>query len=151
MSALRGWRGASRRHAGSILTLSGGIALVAAACFSGDPEDPMSPLPDECRDLAIAAGVNPDASGVEVVGIQGFAFKPAILSVPEGTEIVWVNCEPAGTPGSDHTSTSDGALWDSPLLSRGDIYRRDFDDAGSFGYHCTPHPFMVGTVTVTEP
>ena len=111
----------------------------------------MSPLPDECRELAIAAGVNPDANGVEIVGIQGFSFKPAIVSVPEGTEVVWVNCEPVGTPGGDHTSTSDGGLWDSPLLSRGDIYRREFDDAGSFDYHCTPHPFMEGTVTVTEP
>jgi len=137
--------------AGTLATLVGVVGLAIGACFSGDPMDPMGPLPADCRELAIAAGVNPNAAGVAVVGIQGFAFVPSIVSVPEGTEVVWVNCEPAGTAGSAHTSTSDGDVWSSPLLSRGDIYRQDFDDRGSFDYHCIPHPFMEGTVIVTAP
>jgi plastocyanin len=27
-------------------------------------------------------------------------------------------------------------------------YERTFDQAGTFAYHCTPHPFMRGTVIV---
>ena len=143
--AQRNWHVARRASAWSVGTL-----LTALACFSGDPVS--GPLPDECRTLALEAGVNPDTEGVEVVGIQGFAFVPAEIRIAPGTEVVWVNCEPANTPGSDHTTTSDtGELWDSGLLTRGELYRRDFDEEGSFGYHCTPHPFMVGRVSVVSP
>lgn len=141
-----------RRPFAAALGLSSAIVLIGGACFSDDPADPMSPLPDECRELAVAAGVNPDASGVTVVGIKDFAFVPSTVSVEPGTEVVWVNCEPAGTPGGDHTSTSEDDLWDSTLLSRGEIYRRFFDDVGSFDYYCIPHRFfMEGSVTVAEP
>jgi plastocyanin len=129
--------------------LAGGCALLVAACFSGDPEGSMGPLPADCRQLAIAAGVNPDDDDVAVVGIRGFAFVPAEITVSVGTEVVWVNCEPAGTGGGDHTSTSDTGEWSSPLLTRGDVFERVFDEAGAFEYHCEPHPFMQGTVTVT--
>jgi plastocyanin len=140
-----------RGRANTLAALGGILGLVIAACFSGDPTDSTGPLPADCRTLAIAAGVDPDDAGIQVVGIQNFAFVPSIVSVPEGTEVVWVNCEPSGTPGSSHTSTSDDDLWSSPLLSRGEIYRRDFEDAGSYDYHCIPHPFMEGTVVITAP
>lgn len=128
-----------------------GIAVAAAvvvACFSEDPE-PMGPeIPAECRSLAIDAGFDPDDQGTRVIGIRGFAFVPAEVEVSPGTEVVWVNCEPQGTAGADHTSTSDDDDWDSPLLARGETYARVFEDAGVFDYHCEPHPFMVGTVRV---
>ena len=39
-------------------------------------------------------------------------------------------------------------MWNSGLLSRYATFQRTFDAAGAFPYHCTPHPFMHGTVTV---
>lgn len=125
-----------------------GLSLVAIACFSGDPVPPdeMNTLPEVCRQLAVDAGFDPDNPAVRVVGIRGFAFIPAEVTVAPGTQVVWVNCEDQASLG--HTSTSDGGVWDSPLLTRGDTYDRVFTDVGDFPYHCTPHPFMKGTVTV---
>jgi plastocyanin len=47
-----------------------------------------------------------------------------------------------------HTSTSDNGAWDSALLAPGASFSRTFQTAGTFPYHCTIHPNMVGTVTV---
>lgn len=141
--------GATDRPEGrGVLTLMAGVAaVVAAACFSEDP-DPTAPLPAECRQLALDAGVDPDAADVEVVGIRDFGFVPDDITVREGTRVFWVNCEPPNTP--EHTSTSDGGVWNSPLLDRGDTFDRLFEpgEEGTYPYHCVPHPFMEGTVTV---
>jgi plastocyanin len=37
-----------------------------------------------------------------------------------------------------------------PLLARGESYSFTFNDAGSIPYHCSPHPYMKGSVTVVE-
>lgn len=131
-----------RRTATVLLTTT--AALGATACFSEDPS-PMASLPDECRELAQAAGVGADEV---VIGMRNFSFTPNQVTVSAGTRVTWVNCEPPNTPDGDHTSTSDNGVWDSPLLDRGEIFQRTFDETGDFPFHCTPHPFMQGTVTV---
>lgn len=126
------------------ITLGLAAAIVAAACFSDDVE-PTSVLPGDCRALADAAGV---AASAVVIGIVDFAFVPAEVTVAPGTEVTWVNCEPQGTAGGSHTSTADLGSWDSPLLTRGQIYQRTFAAVGDNPYHCVPHPFMQAVVRV---
>lgn len=143
--------GSAARTARMTLLAAGAAAFLAAACFSDDP-DPMQPLPADCRELALDAGVDPDAPNVRVVGMRAFAFVPSEVTVTAGTRVVWVNCEPPGTAGGEHTSTSDDGIWDSgsPLLARGDTFERVFDEVGTFPYHCVPHSsIMQGSVTVT--
>lgn len=80
------------------------------------------------------------------MAIRGFAFVPASLTVAPGRMVTWENCD---EPGIDaHTSTSDEGLWDSPLLSPGEVFTRTFQEAGEFPYHCTPHPTLQGVVIV---
>lgn len=136
-----------RAGPGVRVLVAGAAALLALACFSDDPE-PTGPLPADCRQLALDAGFDPDDPDLEVVGIRDFEFVPAEVTVARGTRVVWVNCE--GAPALGHTSTSDTGEWDSPLLVRGDTYERVFGDEGVLDYHCTPHPFMRGTVTVED-
>ena len=80
-----------------------------------------------------------------VVRIVDFGFSPSTLNVPAGTTVTFVNCSANST---QHTSTSDTGVWDSGLLARFATFDRTFAAAGSFAYHCTPHPFMHGTVVV---
>lgn len=136
-------KGPGRSGTASAILILGGV--LAASCFSSDA-DPTGVLPDECASLAQQAGV-PD--GETVVGILDFAFVPATVTVEAGERITWVNCEPgAGEGGIVHTTTADDGRWDSPLLARGEIFQQVIGDAGSFTYHCAPHPFMTGTVVV---
>lgn len=124
------------------LTMAAAAAF-AAGCFSGSPSEPMNDFEIDC-----AGNAQPPAgSGRAVVRIRNFAFEPAELSVAQGTEVTWVNCE--GTGGAAHTATSDDGIWDSGLLAP-DMgqYSRTFEATGQFPYHCTPHPFMQATITV---
>ena len=40
--------------------------------------------------------------------------------------------------------------WDSGIFNRGQSFSFTFDEAGTFAYLCTVHPFMIATVTVAE-
>jgi plastocyanin len=114
-------------------------SAAVAACFSmHEPSTDVAGV--SCERTAQPAG--PDTA---FVTIRDFAFHPAVLTVAEGTTVIWVNCETAeGIPG--HTTTS--ATWDSPTLTPGQGFAF-VPTAGTHAYHCRPHPFMEGSVTVT--
>jgi plastocyanin len=71
------------------------------------------------------------------------AYNPGTLNVSVGTTVTWMN-----TDSIPHTSTSNVAGWDSGILSAGGQFSFVFQTAGTFAYHCTLHPGMVGTVVV---
>jgi plastocyanin len=60
-----------------------------------------------------------------------------------GTTVTWTN-----TDSIAHTSTSDGAGWDSGSVAPRGQFSTTFATAGAFPYHCAIHPGMVGTVVV---
>ena len=114
----------------------------AFACFSergaGPPVNPAA----ECT-----VPVTVIDSMHFIVAIRDFTFRPDSISVPPGATVTWVNCEVFGT--EPHTTTADGAEWDSPELSPANPrFSHTFPTQGSFPYHCTPHPFMLGKVVV---
>jgi plastocyanin len=117
-----------------------GVALLAAlACVS---ERSTSP-PD--TGLTCARAEQPPGPDTVFVLIRGFAYIPADVQVAPGTRVVWINCEPAGTPG--HTTTANTREWDSPTLLPGDVY--SFVPAtGVADYFCRPHPFIQGRIEV---
>jgi plastocyanin len=126
----------------ALLGLAATGVVVAAACFSErSPAGPGSGASGLCS-VPLAPGVG----GSTLVVIRSFAFDASDIRIPAGGIVTWVNCEPAGT--SAHTATSDQGVWDSPMLATGDVFTRTFDTPGVFPYHCAPHPFMLGTVTV---
>jgi plastocyanin len=50
-----------------------------------------------------------------------------------------------------HTATSnsgDATTWDSGNIAAGGSFSFTFQNAGTFPYHCTIHPGMVGTLMV---
>jgi len=87
-----------------------------------------------------------EAIGSTIVSVRDFQFTPTQVNIKAGTKVTWVNCGSSGN--AAHTSTSDTGVWDSGLLAPGQTYTRQFDNAGSFPFHCAPHPGMTGTVTV---
>lgn len=83
------------------------------------------------------------------VVIQNYAFSPNPLKVKKGTTVTWTNNDiakhnvvvddgqPAGGPSG-------------PLFGKNETYQFTFANAGTFNYHCSPHPYMKGVVEVTE-
>jgi plastocyanin len=74
------------------------------------------------------------------VSVTNFEFSPANVTVGQGGKVAW-------TFHSMHTTTSNQRFWDSGMRASG-TYTVTFPDAGTFGYLCTMHPFMTGSVKV---
>lgn len=86
----------------------------------------------------------PAAAQAHVVTISGFAFQPQSLTVQLGDTVTWKNADPPS-----HTATADGGKWNTGLLANGASSAPVLMDvAGSFPYHCAPHPNMTGTIVV---
>jgi plastocyanin len=85
------------------------------------------------------------ASATSTVAIDNLAFTPGSITVAVGDSITWTNNQ-AGVP---HTATADAGGFDSGRLSTGQSFSFTFSTPGTFTYHCTIHPFMHGSVTVT--
>lgn len=81
--------------------------------------------------------------GGTTVEIKDFAFSPATLTVKVGDTVTWVNQDSVG-----HSATADDGSFDTGVLSQGESNTVTFTEAGSFPYHCTPHPNITGTVIV---
>jgi plastocyanin len=119
--------------------LAVGVAI-AAGCFS----ERSTTAPTLGGDCSIP--LTPELLGATIVIIQNFTFQPSEVRVKQGGKVVWANCSAAGDPA--HTSTADGGEWSSPLLDPGTTFGHTFAQAGTFTYHCEPHPFMTASVVV---
>ena len=79
---------------------------------------------------------------------MSFAFSPTPLTIKVGDTVEWVNKDP-----TMHTTTSDSgdpASWDSGPLATNATFSFTFTKTGTYTYHCSIHPFMTGTITVTS-
>ena len=97
-------------------------------------------------DAICAVPIGSQVPGSTIIVIRNFGFEPASVTVARGGTVTWVNCDEPGQP--SHTSTADAGAWNSPTLAPGEAISRTFDQAGDFAYHCEPHPFMTGAVSV---
>jgi amicyanin len=83
------------------------------------------------------------------VDIKGYAFSPAAIKVKVGTTVTWTNQDAVA-----HTVTADDSASSAKLSSndiqQGGTYTYTFKTAGTYKYHCFPHPYMHGTVVVTN-
>jgi len=77
------------------------------------------------------------------ITVQGFAFRPAELSVGVGTTVRWTNQD--GTP---HQVESDDGTLAGPVMRTGATFSFTFTTAGRVTYHCAIHPSMNGVVVV---
>ena len=118
---------------------AGFAALVAAGGLAGCFSEHVAFVPPTGEELC--SGAQPAG----VVRIIDFGFSPSQVTVPKGGKVTWVNCSASATA---HTSTADAGTWDSNSLPQYATFEQTFAAAGSFPYHCKPHPFMKGTIVV---
>jgi plastocyanin len=85
----------------------------------------------------------PAAATGPAVTIQNMAFNPATLTIPKGTTVTWTNSDPVA-----HTVTATGGAFNSGHLNPGQTFTHTFDQAGTFDYQCTYHPYMKGAIVV---
>lgn len=93
---------------------------------------------------AASAGGASGAANPNAVRIQDFGYTPPTLDVKAGTQVTWTNGGP-----SNHTVTANDGSFDSGTIQRNGNFAFTFSQAGSFDYHCSIHPTMLGTVRVS--
>lgn len=95
--------------------------------------------------VACAALVLPASAAAATfpVQVQFQDFGPGQLDVLPGETVQWSNVSER-----THTVTADDGSFDSGELDPGSGFTRVFDTPGTFAYHCTKHPGMVGEVDV---
>lgn len=82
------------------------------------------------------------------VTISDYMFSPMTIRVKVGTKVTWTNQDSV-----HHSVTADTASKNAPngpLFGKGESYSFTFNKAGTYSYHCMPHPYMHGTVIVTN-
>jgi plastocyanin len=82
----------------------------------------------------------PAAASVE---IGNFTFKNQLTMVKIGTTVTWTNADDI-----PHTVVSKDGEFKSKVLDTGDRFSFTFAKAGQFGYFCSLHPHMTGTIVV---
>lgn len=107
-----------------VLTAAAAILLLALAAGNGT-----------------AAGPTAGASAAKSVSIVNFAFKPGTLAVKRGARVAFTN-----TANTAHTATS--GSFDTKRIAPGKTKTVQFNQRGTFAYHCKIHPFMKGKVVV---
>lgn len=127
------------------------ITLVAggAAVFASMSKDNNSNAGGDMTSMNMSGGDTSEAEAMpNEVFIKDFAFAPGERTVKKGTKVTWTNKDSAR---HDISPTSGGSDFKaSELLAKGESYSFTFNTAGTYTYKCSPHPYMKGTVVVTE-
>jgi plastocyanin len=121
---------------------SAGIALLHA-------EGDQTTVTVYLFDLPFTTPLAPAAGGTHVIisdADSGPTFVPSQLEIRAGTTVTWIN--QSAVP---HTVTfgKDG-FDDSGPLAPGQTFSQTFDSPGTYHYRCDPHPWMTGTILVTQ-
>ncbi|HXF14961.1 MAG TPA: cupredoxin family copper-binding protein [Terriglobales bacterium] len=82
------------------------------------------------------------ASPLEV-RVDNFTFGPATLTVPVNSMVTWLNKDDL-----PHVIASNDGVFKSKALDTDDKFSYTFSKAGTYGYFCSIHPKMVGTIVV---
>ena len=124
----------------------GAVSVAAcSACGGGDDINQPGNRPDHSVSIVSRA----ETKATE-------AFSPNPQSVPVNGVVHWYNDDRAaaggqygGSSGTIHTINADDLSFLSGNLTPGRSFEHTFATPGTSTYHCSIHPTMRGTITVT--
>jgi plastocyanin len=91
--------------------------------------------------------------GAVVEGNQNYVPNKALVTLSLNNKVIWQNNDDtAHTVTPDHRSADSysGDFGSSGVLKPGDSYEFLFTEPQDVPYHCTPHPWMTGTISVEK-
>jgi plastocyanin len=137
-------------------TVAGGITIfICILTFVGFHELYLYDVNITNNYLASNTAVVPSGKQVVVVRIPPGAgeslhlgFEPAIITIIIGVNntVTWINEDSTW-----HTTHSNIPEFYSNLIQPGSNFTHTFERAGVYPYHCDPHPWMTGKITVLAP
>jgi plastocyanin len=119
------------------------IPITLARYFGGKQPPAPAAAPPAADAQAPTAAATGDT--VDVV-MEGLGFHPGKIEVAPGTAVRFTNRDRLV-----HTVTENAGGLDSGAIQPGQSKVLVFTQPGAHPFHCTPHPFMTGTVEVRSP
>lgn len=113
------------------VSLLGLASLAAVAACSSDNNNGGT-----TRDVTIVSGASTKTT-------TAFSPNPFTESAATRTEVIWANND-----GTTHRVVSDAPLFDSGNMANGATYTFNFTAPGTYTYHCSIHPGMVGSIVI---
>ena len=92
-------------------------------------------------------------AGTSVPGCEDTdsCYLPANITINAGDTVEWPNSDTAAhTVTSGSPAEGPSGVFDSSLLMASATFAFTFENAGEYDYFCMVHPWMVGSVSVTE-
>ena len=130
----------------SAVIILAAIATMIVITSGKKNNDAMTAQPSKSVSSSKSSADSSTAVSTDSVTLENYIFTPATIKVKVGTTVTWTNKDAV-----HHSVTGDnGGLPDGPLFGQGETYKYTFTKAGTFTYHCSPHPYMHGSVVVTD-
>ena len=123
-------------------TILASVAIAAASVTASYAQDKIT-VPSATH--IAAADVPADAI---VVNIDKLKYETPELTIKAGDTVYWVNKEVMPHNVAFKAGVVGEAANAGPMMSKDQAYSITFNEAGTFDYFCTPHPFMRGKVIV---
>jgi plastocyanin len=118
------------------------LGMVFAAGCGGSSSSPTTPTPVTGGTGGGGAAADVTITIVGMAGAQSFSPSPGSMNA--GQTVAWKNGDSV-----THTATADGGAFDTGPIAPGAVSAPiKMANAGSFAYHCSIHPSMVGTLQV---
>jgi plastocyanin len=121
------------------------VATVSGATPGMPGMSAMPSMPEAPAGTSASATGSPAPVAGDAVSIDNFAFAPATLTVRVGSTVTWTNHDE-----EPHTIAASDGSFHSPGMGSQATYSHTFPTAGKFDYICSIHPYMHGTVVVTQ-
>lgn len=119
------------------------VLIGGAVLFLGRQSYSPAPTPSPTETIQSEEGATEGEVMETSIEIKNFAFSPKTITIKKGTKVTFTNQDSVG-----HTATADDGGFDTGLLAKGESGSVTFDEAGTYSYHCTPHPNMKATIVV---
>jgi plastocyanin len=116
------------------------LAASLAACSSD------SNTPTMATTTGTTTGTTATQVVVTITGMNAAnSFTPSPATVKSGQTVVWHNSDSIA-----HTATQDAGVFDTGSIAPGASSAPVTIPVGTYGYHCSIHPTMVGTLDVVQ-
>lgn len=122
-----------------IIIIIGGVLAAGGMKKNNNPGSATSSSGASASDTSSAVATT-------AVQIKGYMFAPMVIKVKVGDTVTWTNADSVHHTVTADTKSADAP--DGPLIGQGESYAFKFTKAGTYTFHCTPHPYMHGTVIV---
>ena len=125
-----------------------GVGAFALTNNKSDKKTDSEMASHESTPVSSKSETSNKTTDTNMITYKNFAVVQKTIRIKKGTTVTWTNQDAAKHDVTPDTETADFKA--TELFGKGESKSITFNTVGTFAYHCSPHPYMKGTVEVTD-